>query len=990
MIYRSCQLVGRICVLGILFLGSWRNGAFEPSYLRWLLYLVVGAAVSAILSLWFSPHRFRKQNNYWPGLIVSIPLTLALGLGLFQITPLSRELMENLSPYVLQLKDICLPSQEEWISNQQGVDIPSTNDSAPMGEDSGILEHARLLDDELSENLSSAHPRAAVQDWGETISIYPMATRQNLPTFWAAFLLFSSVVILFNTAKARAFLLSMVTIQGVVFALICIALRSNPDLIDIKALNLWWLENNVATFGTYVNKNAAAGYLVLCLGASLYFVAFEVALAAKRERDERQNRRVEEELAHATAGVYEFSRDANWKRWLGDFFNIFGKKLGLSLAVSGLLFASICASLSRGATIAAFVVIAFVILGILLIHKEVRRLWFIPAAILLVALGTLVAVSKHEDVDERMSTLVEVDESGKTAIESDLRWDNWKSAFKTSSSYPWFGSGLGTYSLANYTNDQMTKEGKLFYFAENTFVQTLLEMGRLGLILLLTAYLLLAWLIARNLRGRHSNATRAFASSGIAVLVGQMISSLSDFGIYLPANLLLFSMLCGVFVARQGKSESVKLRKSGGSQEVIHKLLEREKKVERNERIGLVVISLQVVLLVCGSRWFFKENADYITRRDLMRTASFSDEQIAYMKPESLDSIIEDFQTFISGRDDCFEIRMRLANLQLARFRLGYKALLMNEEPSGDENELWNRTQPDLYLRTFLDYQSCGMGIPVKRLRDKELVKETFPEVTYNLLVARRICPINPSSYVGLLGTFPLASEMTLEDECALVQLYVHIMELMAPYDSMNMLIAGYRLGGYQLWGLQDSILEKTMANSPSLAPQVLNILRECRTDLDLKETVGNIFPSDPMALCQTVTSQKNNRDSPAFDAIVNRTRTYFDSVVENERDSSFYYWSGYFYNTLGEYESAVDLLKKAYELDEKNDEAFFLCARILCDKNSVLNREQECVDMLEAYCLTHHGSKQWKASKLLEKAHDNLVRTKARQEAIRSLKEGK
>lgn len=991
MIYRLCQLVGRICVMGILFLGPWRNGAFEPSYQRWLLYLVVVAAVSALLALWFTPRQIRKHNNYWPGLIVSIPLTLALALGVFQITPLSDGLMEKLSPHISQMKEICLPSQERQLTNEHIPNISTVNDPVLMGEEIEILERARLIDYELDENLSNVFSQIDPQDWGQTISVYPMVTRQNLPVFGAAFLLFLSVVILFNTNKARSFLLFMVTIQGVAFALICIALRSNPNLINIEALNLWWLKDSkvALTFGTYINKNAAAGYLVLCLGASLYFVALQVALAAKRERDERRNRYYEEAERAATS-VYEFSRDSKWKRLLGDFFNIFEKKLGASLVVSGLLFASICASLSIGATISAFVVVVFVILGILFFQKEFRRLWFIPATILLVAFGTLIAVSKHEDVDARMSTLVEVDASGETAIESDIRWGNWKSALKTSVAYPWFGSGLGTYSLANYTNDEMTREGKLFYFAENTFVQTLLEMGRIGLILLLATYLFLVLMIARGLRGRHSVATTAFASSGIAVLVGQLQSSLTDFGIYLPANLFLFSMLCGIFVARHEKSEFEKLGKGRFSPKVVQKLLEREKKVERNERIGLVVISVQVVLLVCCSQWCFKENEDYITRRDLLRSASFSDEQIAYMKPEALDSLIEDFQSFTRRRDDCYEIRMRLANLLLARFRLGYKAQLVHEDPEGDERELWNRTQPDLYLRTLLDYQSCGMLIPVKHLRNNELVKNTFPEVTYNLFAARRICPMKPASYVGLLGTFPLASELTLEDERALAQLYIHILETVAPYDSMNLFIAGYRLGGYQLCGVQENILEKTMENTPTLAPQVLNVLNEYRSEAALKETVARIFPSDPAVLCQTVMSQMNNRNSPAFDAIVNRTRVSFESVQDSERDSAFYYWLGFFHNILGEYDLAVDSLKRAYDLDGENDLAFFLCIRILSEKNGVLGREQECVDMLEEYCMTHHGPKQWKASKLLEAARNNLLRTKARQEAIRSLKDSK
>ena len=125
----------------------------------------------------------------------------------------------------------------------------------------------------------------------------------------------------------------------------------------------------------------------------------------------------------------------------------------------------------------------------------------------------------------------------------------------------------------------------------------------------------------------------------------------------------------------------------------------------------------------------------------------------------------------------------------------------------------------------------------------------------------------------------------------------------MAPYDSMNLLIAGYRLGGYQLWELQDYVLEKTMENTPSLAPQVLKVLNDFRSEAELKDTVARIFPSDPVVLCRTVVSQMNDRNSPAFDAIVNRTRVSFESVQDSERDSAFYYWLGFFHNILGEYD---------------------------------------------------------------------------------------
>ena len=57
-------------------------------------------------------------------------------------------------------------------------------------------------------------------------------------------------------------------------------------------------------------------------------------------------------------------------------------------------------------------------------RKETRRFWYAPLATFVVAVASLVGVCMYDNVDERMSTMIEEDVQGQTAIERDSRWKN--------------------------------------------------------------------------------------------------------------------------------------------------------------------------------------------------------------------------------------------------------------------------------------------------------------------------------------------------------------------------------------------------------------------------------------------------------------------------------------------------------------------------------------------------------------------------------------
>ena len=99
--------LGRLCVLSVIVAGPWRNGAFEPQYLRVLIYLTIASGALALLALWTAPSRIRRVNSYWSALALSIPLVLGLLLGCLQVVSFPKKRCCGYRPMLLRCKNFC-------------------------------------------------------------------------------------------------------------------------------------------------------------------------------------------------------------------------------------------------------------------------------------------------------------------------------------------------------------------------------------------------------------------------------------------------------------------------------------------------------------------------------------------------------------------------------------------------------------------------------------------------------------------------------------------------------------------------------------------------------------------------------------------------------------------------------------------------------------------------------------------------------------------
>ena len=1043
---RLTTFLGRFCVLAALIPAPWANVGVDARNFRVLLYFALASGIFALVSLWTTPCRDRRTNSYLGTIATAIPLALGVALAVAQFLPTSEETLARVSPRVLELKAELLPPDGADASDaEKTASLDAFADPAFRAPD--LLDEAK--ETALRESLSEPFPfdpnapldlqsatavDAAVENaflvadaparnaWGRTISVYPLATREQLLIFGAATLLFLASAILFNTNGSRRFLWRAVALNGLAFALFCLAGKLNPGLYENETIRDW-LNNKRFTpfetllsdenlrstapfderferdrhYGTYVCRNAAAGYLGLCLAPAVGLIVLAFLKTARLLDKERAGRERERAEAERWSDVYETRKDEIWKRALGDFFDLFNRRLILWLGVVGLILGVIFASLSRGGSIAAVVGLTGA-LSVLAIRKEGRRYWPALAVSGAIAVSFLAWNGMTQRFDARMSTLVEEDETGQTALESDLRWQNWSDAAETWRDYPWFGSGLGTYRLANYWNDKKLKDGGMFYYAENSFIQTRLEMGRVGVLLYVLTYVALIICVGRLVVGKRSRETLAVGCVGVCLILGQFIASMGDFGIYFPANVFLFAALCGSCVARKNVRKWERLEAARASSDPATRIeaSREERRAIRRELVGAAVLSALAIGLLSGGRWALAENADAVERARLLaerdeiknwiansvEAKESKDETAFFTLPSSstLDWTLERGRDFVERRDDSYELRAALAYLEAARFRILQFETLRETETEISDEELWAQTAPEYWSASLRHYRRLGFNAAAAAIRSKEPLADSYPRILADWTAARRVCPLEPTAHLRIVETLAAATPIAWEREREVVELAARRCAAAAPYDSRSLFNAGRELFRVETEALWPKFWRRTADFSNEYWLKALTAIELGVPTSKQGAFVAEIAPNDPGKARKALTYFYANRKETAFfDLLLENARTVFEGTPEEARDAVFYFERASFNKFSENYEAAEADFRKALELRPGAIDVELQLAILLCEQSRLLQKDEECVKLLQRARAVATGRLARQIDVWAPRAERNLVRNQAR-----------
>jgi len=1052
---RLTTFLGRFCVLAALIPAPWANVGVDARNFRILLYLTLAGGIFALASLWTTPRRERRTNSYWGTIATAVPLALGLALVVAQFTPLADETLARVSPRVLELKAELLPPDFDAATETPPLDAfadpefrapalldeaeeaalrESLSESFPFDPTSPLdLQSATAVDAAVERAFLPADAPAR-NAWGRTISVYPLATREQFLVFGAATLLFLAAAVLFNTNGSRRFLWGAIALNGLAFALFCLAGKLNPALYENETIvdwlnnkrftpfeTLWSDETTRSTaelderferdrhYGTYVCRNAAAGYLGLCLAPVVGLIVLAFLKTARLLDKERAGRKRERAEAERWSDVYETRRDAVWKRALGDFFDLFNRRLVVWLGVAGLILGAIFASLSRGGSIAALVGLtgAFCVLAI---RKEGRRYWPALAASVAVALSFLAWNGMTQRFDARMSPLVEEDETGQTALESDARWQNWSDAVEAWRDYPWFGSGLGTYRIADYRYDEALKRDSLFYYAENSFIQTRLEMGRVGVLLYVLTYVALIIGVGRLVVGKRSRETLAVGCVGISLILGQFIASMGDFGIYFTANVFLFAALCGSCVARKNVRKWEKLEAARGSSDPAARTqaLRDERRATRRELVGAAVWSALTVGLLLGGRWALAESADAVERARLLNErdeikawiansgatrGSKKDETTFFTLPSSatLDAALDAGRDFVERRDDSYELRAALAYLEAARFRvLQFEALRETEKDFSDE-ELWALTAPEYWTAPLRHYRRLGYDGAAASIRSKGGFGDAYARVLADWTTARRVCPLEPAPHVRIAEALAASTPIAWSREREAVELAARRVAAAAPFDSRYLFNAGrelFRVDAETLW---PKFWRRTADFSNEYWLKALIALEAAVPASKQGTLLAEIAPNDPRKARAALTYfySKRKESAPFFELLLANARTVFEGTPEEARDAAYYFERASFNKFSENYEAAEADFRKALELRPGAIDVELQLAILLCEQTRLLQKDEECVKLLQRARAVATGGLARQAEVWTPRAERNLARSRARAKLAEREREG-
>lgn len=750
---------GRFFLLVAVLGAPWFLGAVEAWAQFWLLTTVTIAMACVAIYLLLRPAK-RGILSLSPAIL---PLLLGIGLGLFHLIPLDERTLERVSPQAATLARELLPA---------------TDSAEPLG----------LASLELKP-VSNRRPT----------TVYPAATRHSLALLILGTSVFFLAAVLFSRPTTHLWLLGLITINGAAIAFFGLAQNLT------WSGQIYWtivLTNGGAPFGPFVNRNNGGGYLILCLAAAIgltlwglghYFNAWDSTAISCRRSQQSMASRVKARILSAVAEL-----NAGILTWL---------------TLAGLLVAAICCSLSRGSVLAMLSAV-LVTAGCMVAYR--RRgfavLW--PIAAIAIGLFLITWVDLSDEVGSRLATLFD-DE-----IVHEERLFHWQDGLQAATDYWRSGSGLGTYRFV-YASYQDRLSEHWFHYAENVYLQILVEAGIAGLLLFLTGLAFVVAAIRRLLLCSSDLTTLAFAVTGIFALTGQAVASFFDFGLFLPANFMLFALLCGALTGTAARFRNTPSRIAASWKPTLYR-----------------TVALLIALgLLAGCLWGRSELRSLVPVEGAMRATRLAG-NLRDLSSEQLAVHIQQLTNAGCFHPDDAELHRRLAELWIQRYQVETtKELLAKTAFSPDDPRLAQLASPMLVHQRAWLFERANSPDQLEALRHSPVVQENLLPALKHLVASRRACPLLPEVHCALAQLCGLVGSVSMDET------HIQRTRQLAPGNPDLLYICG-------LLEFQASRFSSAYASwkaSLSLSPRYLTpVLQIAAGSLADEGVLASLLPDDP------------------------------------------------------------------------------------------------------------------------------------------------
>ena len=759
---------GRVFLLVAVLVAPWLLGGVEAQVQFWILGTILFSLACTAVFLLLGP--LDRGAVALP--IALVPMFAAIGLGALHLLPLERSILSRLSPGAVAIEDGFLPAAES---------------------------------PEVAALVSFGFEPAADR---RPATVYPAATRQSLAQLVLATSVFFLAAVLFSRTSTHLWLLGLIAANGAAIGFFGLAqnLTWNGQV--------YWsivLTQGGGPFGPFINRNNGGGYLVLCLAAAIglalwclghYFDAWDTTARSERAPGEKMLMRIKIRVISAIAELN--ARTLTW------------------LTIAGLLVASICCTLSRGSVLA---MLAAVLVTATAMTVSQRRglaiLW--PVAAMGIGLFLIGWVGLSDEVGARLATLFD-DETIQQA-----RIPHWQDGLKAAADFPRIGSGLGTYRFV-YAQHQERLSEAWFHYAENVYLQVLVECGVVGLLLFLAGLALIGAAVWRLFTRGDDMRTLAFAVTGVFALAGQTIASMFDFGLLVPANFLLFGLLCGALAG-----SATRIRRSqatSGSWSVI-----------LNRGIGLVT----ACGLIAGCIWGISELRTIGPVEEALRNVRLAGD-IKSFSPQQLDHHIGELAKVNQQRPDDTELHRRLAELWMQRYRVQTAEELRAKTTfSPDDPRLAQLASPMLIHQRAWLYTRSEMPNELEAMRQSSIVHNNLSPALKHLIASRQACPLLPEVHCAIGQLCALMGPVSLDE------IHIRRTREAAPGNPDMLYICGLLdfqaarfQGAYASWKASLSLTQRYL----------MPVLQIAGAGLAVPGAVEKLLPDSPQLLVQLARKQ--------------------------------------------------------------------------------------------------------------------------------------
>ena len=493
---------------------------------------------------------------------------------------------------------------------------------------------------------------------------------------------------------------------------------------------LWVVElsQGGSPFGPFVNRNNAGGYLNMCLAAVVGLLAWSLF----------------DDQAESWDGS---SGDSSRQKHGGPL----QKPSVFAVLVSGLfLVAGILATGSRGSTLSMVTGIsATMFLWWLKNRTRTRELtakanggsipWSGIAVLFLVVGGAI-------GLGSWLGTTSETEQRWEETFAGDNeegRLLNWSESLPAARDFWGMGSGLETYRFLSLPN-QARANDRLYFYAENQYIQAFADAGIVGLSLFLAAILVVAK-ACRRLLDSPSAARRAIGLMGVYLLSSQAVASLFDFGLYIPSNTFLMAGLCGLIV---------------GSRQMMGKRGPRSPLSPKKAKARTMAMTLMSVPLlvasICGGieLWRAADIESWSSpaqlRKQTIADSRLTEEELEdFMAKPQLTAegeSIREMQTSLSNRWDDANGHLAIGYSWMNRFRKEMHKATMAAQPWQNRKKAWEQLdiEAQLLFVSSLDDQSAGQYHAVSQQ------SKTLQQAKKRFTAASEFCPWLPSTHIWL------------------------------------------------------------------------------------------------------------------------------------------------------------------------------------------------------------------------------------------------